>query len=148
MANISYQIEEKEVEDGVRLELSIEGKTIATASASHTILHDLFTIMGKDRQTVIQDLTNSLIQLLESNLSKVSISDIKEDSNNHGKFFAVYTFQKEASISRGVVWYDLKKSETGPENLSVIVRNRMRHEVHKYLTSPGTAARDLIDLNE
>ncbi|GAB4566965.1 MAG: hypothetical protein Tsb0020_19100 [Haliangiales bacterium] len=50
-------------------------------------------------------------------------------------------------VDTGLVWYDVNTSDTGPDELPTIVRNKTRLEVHRKLTGNGSAARALVDIH-
>jgi hypothetical protein len=62
------------------------------------------------------------------------------------KFVSRYTYRDFDDISVGVVWYDVRTSTTGPDDLPAVVRNKMRFEVHSKLTDQSPNARGMVDL--
>ncbi len=149
MNNISYDIREEHTEDGgLCLTLVVEERAIASASASGDALHDMHVSLGKERHDVRDELEDVLKRLLKNELGKVSIDELTEDPDRPLMFRATYTYRDGDHVSRGLVWYNVETSQTGPEDLSAVIRNRMRHNVHKHLTSPNSDARALVDLHK
>ncbi len=146
--NLPYEIREQDPAGGaLRLELVVEGEVVATAGASADVLHSMDRVLGLDRQSVVSELRNALEDLLKDRLDKVTVSDPREDLTRPLRFHARYTYRDHTNVETGLVWYEVKTSATGPEGLSAIVRNKMRLEVHRKLTSDGGAARALLDMH-
>lgn len=142
--SIGYEIRSGTAADGgVMLELVVEGSVLARATVSSDVLDDLRTELGYDRDAVIAELRKSLRDALKTQKGFVEISDLKEGPPL--RFIARFTNRLKDEISTGVVWYDVNSSTTGPADLSPVVRNEMRFEVLRRLTSEGTNARALID---
>ena len=149
MVNLPYEIREiADPEGGVSLELLVEGRGIARAGASADVLETMKSRLGIDHRGVVDDLRSALEDLLKNQLAKVSVSDPIEDPDMPLRFHARYTYRDHDDISTGVVWYDVNTSSTGPVELPAIVRNKMRLEVHRKLTSEGGAARALVDIHK
>jgi hypothetical protein len=127
----------------VVLELVVEGSILAHATASLTVLDDLRTELGCERDAVIAELRKSLRDVFKTQKQFVEISDMKEGPPL--RFAARFTYRLKDEISTGTVWYDVNSSTTGPDELSPVVRNEMRFEVLRRLTSEGTIARALVD---
>jgi|GEM_PF-2261235 len=143
---IGYEIRDASNEDGLQFELLVEGTRVAIASASTAIVHDLETDLGFSRDEVIEQLKTSLKDALRSQQQSVEITDIQEREGL--RFVARFTHRLAGEIASGVVWYDVPASETGPDNLPAVVRNKMRFEVHRMLTSEGSPARALVELQK
>lgn len=142
--SIGYEIRErKDPDGGVVLELIVEGSLFARATASSTMLDDLQTELGYDRDAVIAELRKSLRGALKAQKQFVEISDLKEGTPL--RFTARFTHRLKDEISMGMVWYDVNSSTTGPDDLPAVVRNEMRLQVLRKLTSDGTVARALVD---
>jgi hypothetical protein len=149
MTDTSLHFEIREVPDpegGLRFELVVEGTRTARARASHDVLHDMHVMLGLRREEVANELREALRAVLTSQLEKVSVSEPTEDPDHPLKFRSRYTYRDFDDVSTGVVWYDVPAGTTGPE-LPAIVRNKMRHEVHRKLTRDGSEARALVDLH-
>ena len=68
---LPYEIREvPDPEGGLRLELHVEGKRIATASAAADILDAVAHQLGLTRQGVADDLRTSLFDLLKNQMEK------------------------------------------------------------------------------
>jgi hypothetical protein len=145
---IGYEIRDASNEDGLRFELLIEGMRVATAAASAAMVHDLQTDLGFSRDQVIAQLKTSLKDALRSQQQSVEITDIREREGEELRFVGRFRHRLAGEIASGVVWYDVPASETGPDNLPAVVRNKMRFEVHRMLTSEGSVARALVDLQK
>ena len=141
---IGYEIRNgKAADGGVALELVVEGSVLARAKASSVMLDDLRTELGYERDAVITELAKSLMDVLKTQKQFVEIADMKEHPPL--RFTARFTHRLKDEISTGTVWYDVPSSTTGPDGLPPVVRNEMRFEVLRRLTSDGTAARALVD---
>lgn len=101
-----------------------------------------------DQNAVAAELRSALFEYLKNELDTVEISEPVEDAAKKLRFHSKFTLKTGDLIRPGVVWYDVTESTTGPDELPAIVRNKMRHEVHKKLTDPGSAARALVDLHK
>ena len=151
MANQALHYEIREVPDpvgGLIIELSAEGTHLARATASAETLADLQSMLGMDRASVAAELRDSLLAYLKNQLAMVTVSDPIEDPTRNLRFRSQYVWRSGDQIQTGVVWYDVTDSTTGPETLPAVVRNKMRQEVHRKLTDPGSAARALVDLHK
>lgn len=147
-STLPYEIREvPDPEGGLRLELHIEGKRISTASASADVLHALQETLGLTRDSVAADLRSSLVDLLKNQLEKVTLTPPQEDPQTPLRYRCKYTYRDFDDVYSGLVWYDVQASETGPEGVPAIARNKLRHEVHRLLTSDGSRAREIIDLS-
>jgi len=145
---LDYEIREQvDPEGGLRLALLVEGKQIATAGAGLNALDAMAQLYGLDREAVAADLRERLRELLKHQLDQVSVKDVTEEVDRPLRFHARYTCREAANhVDTGTVWYDVNTSDTGPDELPAIIRNKMRLEVHRKLTSQGSAARALVDL--
>jgi hypothetical protein len=151
MANQALQYEIHDVPDpegGLVIDLVAEGARLARAAASADILGDMQTMLGMDRASVAAELRAALLEYLKNQLATVTVSDPVEDPARKLRFKSRFTLRSGHQIHTGVVWYDVTESTTGPESLPAVVRNKMRHEVHRKLTDPGSAARALVDLHK
>jgi hypothetical protein len=131
---------------GLRLELWVEDQRIATATATCDVLDVAQHQLGLQRDDLAKELRGSLEALLRHQLDKVTVSEPREDEEQPLRFIATYTYLDHDSVSMGIVWYDVQASETGPCELPAVVRNQLRHEVHRKLTREGTHARAIVDL--
>ena len=146
---LSYEIREvPDADGGLVLELLAEGLRLGRASASADILADMGVMLGLDRTAVAAELRSALVEYLKHQLGTVTVSEPVEDPARKLRFRSRFTLRSGGEIQTGVVWYDVTDSMTGPESLAAVVRNKMRHEVHRKLTDPGTAARALVDLHK
>ena len=147
--NLPYEIREQpQAEGGLRLELVVESDVVATAGASADVLESMERLLGLDRESVATELSVSLEELLKNRIEKVTLADLQEDPGKPLRFHARYTYRDHTNVEAGLVWYDVETSGTGPEELSAIVRNKMRLEVHRKLTTSGGAARALVDIHK
>ena len=146
--SVGYEIRESVMpENGVALQLVVEGSPVARATASGTVLSDMSALLGLERDAVVSDLRKSLVDLLKTQGQFVEIANLQEDRGQRLRFSARFTHRLRDEVSTGVVWYDVSTSTTGPNDVPAVVRNRMRFEVHRKLTGDGTAARALVDLH-
>lgn len=146
--SLGYELSESTTPDGgVVVELFVEGNLFARASASPTVLADMQCALGVDRGTVVADLREHLLNALKSHAQMVSIKGIVEDPKKRLRYEGRFSLQLGKEITPGHVWYDVTESTTGPASVPAVVRNKMRHEVHRRLTSPGSSARALVDLH-
>jgi hypothetical protein len=147
--SLGYEIREAaDPYGGMLLELVVEGVAVARARASETALGELNAILGLTREDVAQHLRRALHGTLRSQGQSVEVADVVEDSHQPLRFFGRFTYRTRGDVSTGLVWYDVSTSNTGPEDLPAIVRNKMRFEVHRQLTEDGSAARALVDLHK
>ncbi|MEX1366146.1 MAG: hypothetical protein AB1Z98_23680 [Nannocystaceae bacterium] len=133
--------------DGIRLELFVEGERVATATATGDVLDGIRSLLGVSAESVEDDLRASLVALLKGQLEKVALTEPLEDPAQPLRFRSKYTYRDFGEIRTDVVWYDVQASETGPEGVPAVVRNKMRHEVHRLLTGAGSRAREIVDLS-
>ena len=146
-STLPYEVREvPDPEGGIRLELRVEGKRVATASAAADVLDDMQHLLGLTREVVAADLRSSLVDLLKNQLEKVTLTALQEDPETPLKYRCKYTYRDFDDVYSGLVWYDVQASETGPEAVPAIARNSLRHEVHRLLTSDGSRAREIVDL--
>lgn len=144
--NLQYEIRDQTgTKGGLRLELLVEGNHVASGEASADVLDAMEQLLNLNREGVEDELRRALQDLLKNQLNKVSVSEPIEDPTHPLKFRAQYTYRDHDTIETGLVWYDVSTSATGPDELPAIVRNRMRFEVHRKLTSHGGSARALVD---
>jgi len=151
MANpaVGYEIRQASAPDGgVTLELFVEGEPVARAAASASVLDDMRTVLGHQRDAVVADLRKALLDVLKTQGQFVEILEPAEDPKKKLRFVSRYVYRLLDDVSTGVVWYDVTESATGPESVPAVVRNRMRQDVHRKLTDPGSAARALVDLHK
>ncbi len=151
MANesLGYTIRDASVgSGGVALELVVEGAVVARAAASALVLEQMRESLGVDAEFVVDQLRLALQETLASQGQLVQIQDIREDAGRPLRFSGRFTHRLDAEIATGVVTYDVNTSETGPEAVAPVVRNKMRFEVHRRLTVDGTAARALVDMHK
>jgi hypothetical protein len=147
--SVGYEIRDASTPDGdLVLDLVVEGAVLARATASATILEDMRSRLGLDRAAVVAELKEALVDALKTRGQSVVITDLREESGRPLRFSARFTYRLRNDITTGVVWYDVNTSQTGPDDLATVVRNKMRNEVHRHLTSDGSAARALVDLHE
>jgi len=145
---LPYEIREApDPEGGVRLDLRVEGKRIATASAAYDVLEAMSHQLGLTREAVADDLRTSLLDLLKNQLDKVTVTEPREDPQRSLRFRSKYTYRDFDNVVSGLVWYDVQTSETGPYGVPAIARNKLRHEVHRLLTGDGSRAREIVDLS-
>lgn len=104
--------------------------------------------LGMETSEVTEHLKQALITALKSQEQDVEVTEVTEDSTRPLRFRGHYTHRFHGEIATGVVWYDLTSSTTGPDDVPAVVRNKLRSEVYRLLTSAGTAARALVDLHE
>jgi hypothetical protein len=116
---------------------------LARATASPDMMSALHTELGLHRGTVIAERSKSLMGVLKTQRQFVEIADIKEHPPL--RFTARFTHRLKDQFSTGTVWYDVPSSTIGPDELPPVVRNEMRFEVLRRLTSDGAAARALVD---
>jgi len=146
---VPFEIREGTTPDGgVRLELSVEGSVVAHATANASVLDDMHSLLGSTRMSVIEHLRDALRDLMRSQWQLVEVDQIIEDPNQRLKFYGRFTHRLRDELSTGLVWYDVRSSMTGPEDVPAVVRNKMRAEVHRKLTEDGSAARALVDLHK
>jgi hypothetical protein len=151
MVSSALQYEIREIPDregGLAFELLVEGSRLGRASASVDILADMHAMLGMDREAVATTLRTALVDYLKHQLATVTVSEPVEDSQRKLRFASRFTLRQGDHVQAGVVWYDVTESTTGPDSLPAVVRNKMRHEVHRKLTEPGSAARALVDPHE
>ena len=147
--SVGYEIRKGAAPDGgLLLELVIEGATLARAGANAAMLVDLDATLGLSRDAVAERLSDALREALRSQGQYVELTDIVEDAGRPLRFKGRFTHRLRDEIATGLVWYDVRSSTTGPEELPAVVRNKMRFEVHRKLTGEGSAARALVDLHK
>jgi hypothetical protein len=147
MANQALSSEIREVADpagGIALELWAEGSRLARAAASKQILEQMRACLGLEPAQVAAELQAALVAYLRNQLATVEVSEPIEDPKKKLRFASKFTLRSGDLIEPGVVWYDVTESTTGPDSLPAIVKNKMRHEVHRKLTDPGSVARELL----
>lgn len=143
---LPYEVRAVPDSEALRLELWVENRRIATASAVVEVLDAMQRHLGLAREQVAQELRASLEALLKNQLDKVTISDLREEGSL--RYVARYTYRDFETVATGLVWYDVQTSETGPSEIPAVVRNKLRHEVHRRLTGEGTHARAIVDLTQ
>lgn len=147
--NLEFEIRESTRPNGdLLLEAIVEKRRVATGRASQEILSDIQTVLGFTRVEVAEELREALASLVKGQLATVAISHLKEDPDHPLKFTAQFTMKHFDEVSTGIVWYNVGTSTTGPDYLPAIVLNKMRHEVHRLLTSDSDTARELVESSE
>ena len=102
--------------------------------------------LGLGDDEILTILRQALTDELRGKLGVVSVAPPRELPDHPLCFQSYYLYRANAQIELGWVWYDVNESSTGPDACPAIVRNHMRTQVHRALTSAGTAARALLDL--
>jgi hypothetical protein len=102
--------------------------------------------LGMGREGVRTILESALVEHLKHQLAKVEVTPPQADPPGSLRFVSRYTYRDFDDISVGVVWYDVRTSTTGPDDLPAVVRNKMRFEVHSKLTDQSPNARGMVDL--
>jgi hypothetical protein len=149
MTEIQYEIGEiPDPEGGLVLELRVEGKRLAAARASADVLAQIAADFETPRDGMRTFLEATLVRSLKQQLGKVEVSQPKAIPAGGLRFVSRYVYRDSDTIHTGVVWYDVPLSTTGPENLAVVVRNKMRSEVHRLLTEASPNARSIVDLSK
>lgn len=148
-SSLTYEIRPMPSPDGgVRMGIFVEGRMHATATAGADELAQLEAQLGVGRDQVVEDLKASLESYVRDEFERVSISDIHADPNRPLRYSARSRMLTGTEFVEGLVWYDVGTSMTGPDDLSPVVRNKMRSEVHRTLTREQGTARALVDLHE
>jgi hypothetical protein len=156
MNQITLPYEIRDVHDtdgGLHFDLHVEGKRIATEAIAGDVLDDMCHLTGETRESVAEAMQRDLLAYLEHQLATATLTTPQEDSQRPLRFQSKYTYkwwdvdQKVDKVIRGYVWYDVENAETGPESVPAIVRNKLRHEVHRLLTIEGSQAREIVDLS-
>jgi hypothetical protein len=138
---LQYEIRDIAAPQGeLILELHAEGRRVARARAGTDVLGTM------ERDEVRAILESALIDHLKHQLAKVEVTPPQADPPGSLKFVSRYTYRDFDDISVGVVWYDVRTSATGPDDLPAVVRNQMRFEVHSKLTDQSPNARGMVDL--
>jgi hypothetical protein len=144
---LQYEINPVDADGGgLRFELRVEGQSIAVASAAAEVLDAMVATLGMSPAEVAASLRGALIDHLSHRLAQVTVEAPRADPPGSLRFVSRFTLREGDSISTGVVWYDVESSETGPDAVPALVRNRMRYEVHRALTDEGSHARALVEL--
>lgn len=126
--------------DDLVLVLVAEGQEAGRATVRGDVLEDMKTTLGSSRDQVAARLRDTLLDLHEGRLEKVRIEQVVEQPEGSLRFIGRYTSRDYRTVTHGVVWYDVTKSETGPSDASFLVRNKMRFEVHKKLVGDDPQA--------
>lgn len=136
-------------DSGIELALSIEGKVLAVARASRDAVDDMQRLLGLDREAIEASLLEALEAHLRQELERVTLDHIQEDPERELIFHARYIYNDEqGALDAGLATYDMAENVVTPEDLPPIVRNKMRREVHRMLTAPGSAARALVEIHD
>jgi hypothetical protein len=133
---------------GIRLELWVEQQRVATASVPSDRLSDMGTVLGMDRDAVRAQLERALLAQLRHQLAKVEVDSPRADPPGGLRFVSRYIYRDFDDITAGVVWYDVPSSTTGPDDLPAVIRNKMRFEVHRQLTTRSPNTHELVELLE
>jgi hypothetical protein len=128
------------------LELHAEGRRLAGARAGAEVLADMERQLGTTRDEVRASLESALVDHLKHQLAKVELTPPIADPPGALRFVSRYIYRDFDDISAGLVWYDVRSSTTGPDDLPAVVRNKMRFEVHSALTGQSPNARGMVDL--
>ncbi len=126
------------------LTLVVEGQRTATARTSADVLAQMQAQLGVDRAEVEADLRAALERLHGNELEKVTIGRLREDAARGRCFVASFVYRDFRDVLEGVVWYSMADGRTGPEDVPVLVRNKLRYEVHTKLVGENQAASDLL----
>lgn len=146
--NLGYEIKELKSADGdLTLDLVVEGVTFARASASAQVLEDICAVLGVSRDEVEHDLREALVDVLRGQTQAAEITEITKDPQQRLRFSALFKHTFGKHVEAGLVWYNVATSETGPEDVPPTVRNKLRLEVHRLLTTEGSSARALADMH-
>jgi hypothetical protein len=131
---------------GVLLVAEVVGanKVFAAAKADQNVVAQMRDQFGLSRDDVRAELKAALEQLHRNELDNISIQRIREEPPGSRQFIATFIFHELREIREGVVWYDLARSDTGPEDVPVLVRNKLRYAVHTQLVKGNDAAEALL----
>ena len=144
---LEFEITPVDAEDGgLRFELRVGGRPIAIARAAADDIDAMHAALGMHRDEVAASLRGALDDHLRHRLGAVTVDVPRAEPPGSLRFVSRFVLREGDSISTGLVWYDVERSETGPEALPAVVRNRMRYEVHRALTDEGSHARALVEL--
>ena len=108
---LPYEIREvPDPEGGLRFELQVEGKLIATASAASHVLDDMHHLLGLTRESVAADLRASLVDRLESQLDKVTLTTLLEDPQHPLRYRCKYTYRdfNNIVVLQALGWVELE----------------------------------------
>lgn len=130
---------------GVVVALVMDGEIVATARATRAVLDDLRSHIGLERGDVVSELRHALLAALRTQGQFVKITHMRRDDAKPLRFVAAFEASLRDDIQTGVVWYDVAESRTWPDAVPAVVRNKMRTEVHRELTTEGSIARWLVD---
>jgi hypothetical protein len=145
--DLQYEIREiADPQGGLILELHAEGQRVAGARTAGDVLGNMEQHLGMGREGVRTILESALVEHLKHQLAKVEVTPPQADPPGSLRFVSRYTYRDFDDISVGVVWYDVRTSTTGPDDLPAVVRNKMRFEVHSKLTDQSPNARGMVDL--
>lgn len=142
MTRESHTIVDESTADDLRLVLQVEGEPLATAGAASDVVVQMQAQLGLSREEILSELRGALESLRRNELEKIIIDRIREEPAGSRRYVASYVFRDFRNITEGIVWYDLPNGTTGPEDVPVLVRNKLRYEVHTKLTAgdPGAEA--------
>jgi len=122
----------------------VEGQRVATARASGATLEQMAAQLGAQRADVERELRSALERLHANELERVTISRMREEPAGSGKFVASFVFRDFRDVSEAMVWYSVPDGTTGPDDVPVLVRNKLRYEVHSRLVGENQAAQDFL----
>lgn len=137
-------IEDESHDGDLVLALMVEGQRTATARASADVLVQMEHQLGTTPAEVGQDLRGALERLHANGLDKVEISRLREEPAGSRRFVASFVHRDFRDVVEGIVWYSMPDGRTGPEAVPVLVRNKLRYEVHTRLAGESKAASDLL----
>jgi hypothetical protein len=147
-SSLGFEIRDLPMADGgLDLELWVEGSRVARARVSAEVLRKIEETLGTSREEVKVDLKQRLQDVIKIQGQFVELSEPIESPEDSLRFVSRFVWRLHDELSTGIVWYDVTESATGPESLSIVVRNKMRYEVHRKLTEPDGAARALVELH-
>ncbi len=149
MPDLQYDIREgQDPEGGIVLELWVDGACVSTATASANVLEQMAVDLGTAREDMRALLEEKLVENFKQQLAKVELTPPKAIPAGGLRFVSRYVYRDFGNVYAGVVWYDVPTGKTGPEDLSALVRNKMRTEVHRHLTEASPNARVIVDLSK
>lgn len=132
----------------VVLELFIEGALVGTGRIGREMLGVMHEQLGMDRGAVTAELRKALLANLAHREGQVTISELREEPARPLRFVGRFTYQGARELQMGAVWYDVTAEDIGPEAVPEEVRHKMRHEVLRRLTAPGTVAREVVEMHD
>ncbi len=109
---------------------SVDGFTVASASADESHMSNARVMFGKDSVAVCDELKSALLNHLRGVLKRFTVVDCRPGTLE-GVWIGRILIMQSDHIEPHCVSYDFSTGETGPESMCEVARDAFRRHVHE-----------------